>query len=113
MITRHMRGKTVWVDLESPTEEELALVMREFDIDERVHEEIATPTPYPLTIPFPGYVYLILHFPVAGSEDGTRSQEVDFIIGKQFLIPFFKLVGYVFEENQSKNDMLIFSSVHV
>ncbi|HEY0947973.1 MAG TPA: CorA family divalent cation transporter [Candidatus Paceibacterota bacterium] len=86
MITRHMRGKTVWVDLESPTEEELALVMREFDIDERIHEEIATPTPYPLTIPFGGYTYLILHFPVAGSEDGTRSQEVDFIVGKQFLI---------------------------
>ena len=60
--------------------------MREFDIDERVHQEISTPTPYPLSIAFPGYSYLILHFPIAGSEDGTRSQEVDFIVGKQFLI---------------------------
>jgi len=86
MITRHVRGKTVWVDLESPTEDEIRDVMREFDIDERIHEEISTPTPYPLSIAFPGYSYLILHFPVAGSEDGTRSQEVDFIVGKQFLI---------------------------
>lgn len=60
--------------------------MREFDIDERIYEEIATPTPYPLSISFPGYSYLILHFPVQGSEDGTRSQEVDFIVGKHFLI---------------------------
>jgi len=86
MITRHERGKTVWVDLESPTEDEIRDVMREFDIDERIHEEISTPTPYPLSIAFPGYSYLILHFPVAGSEDGTRSQEVDFIVGKHFLI---------------------------
>lgn len=86
MITRHVRGKSVWVDLECPTEDEIRDVMREFDIDERVHEEISTPTPYPLSIAFPGYSYLILHFPVAGSEDGTRSQEVDFIVGKHFLI---------------------------
>lgn len=86
MITRHTRGKTVWVDLECPTEDEIRDVMREFDIDERIHQEISTPTPYPLSIAFPGYSYLILHFPVIGSEDGTRSQEVDFIVGKQFVI---------------------------
>ena len=86
MIFRHARGKTVWVDLECPTEDEIRDVMREFDIDERIHEEISTPTPYPLSIAFPGYSYLILHFPVSGSEDGTRSQEVDFIVGKNFLI---------------------------
>lgn len=81
-----MRGKTVWVDLECPTPDEIAAVMREFDVDERVHEEIATPTDYPLAIAFPGYAYLVLHFPVAGSPDGTRAQEVDFIVGKRFLV---------------------------
>lgn len=86
MITRHARGKTVWVDLECPTEDEVVSVMREFDIDERVHEEIATPTAYPLSISFPGYTYLILHFPAFGSEDGTRAQEIDFIVGKHFVI---------------------------
>ena len=86
MITRHVRGKTVWVDLECPTEDEISSVMEEFGIDERIHEEISTPTPYPLSISFPGYTYLILHFPVSGSEDGTKSQEVDFIVGKQFLV---------------------------
>jgi magnesium transporter len=60
--------------------------MREFDIDERVHQEVARPTPYPLSIPFPGYSYLILHFPITGSEDGARAQEVDFIVGPHFLV---------------------------
>ncbi|MDP3402690.1 MAG: hypothetical protein Q8S35_01925, partial [bacterium] len=79
MITRHKRGKAVWVDLESPTDDEIRDVMCEFNIDERIREEIQTPTPYPLSIAFPDYSYLILHFPVAGSVDGTRSQEVDFV----------------------------------
>lgn len=86
MITRHVRGKTVWIDLECPSADELSAVMREFDIDERIHQEIATPTPYPLSIPFPGYAYLILHFPTPDTTDGTRPQEVDFIVSKHFLI---------------------------
>ena len=86
MIMRHERGKTVWVDLECPTEDEVFAVMEEFGIDARVREEIATPTPYPLAVALPGYAYLILHFPVTGSEDGTRAQEVDVIVGKRFLI---------------------------
>ncbi len=86
MVTRHVRGKSTWVDLESPSAEELSAVMDEFDIDQRVRDEILSPTPYPLAIPFAGYMYLILHFPISGSEDGTRAQEVDFIVGKNFLI---------------------------
>lgn len=86
MITRHTRGKYVWIDLESPTEDELTGVIDEFKIDERVKDEILSLTPYPIAIPFEGYVYLILHFPITGSEDGTRTQEVDFIVGKNFLI---------------------------
>lgn len=86
MITRHTRGKSVWIDLECPTAEEVSLVMQEFDIDERITEEVVSPTPYPLAISFPGYSYLILHFPTADLHDGTRSQEVDFIVGKTFLI---------------------------
>lgn len=86
MVTRHKRGKITWVDLESPTHEELALVMREFGIDERIEEEIISPTPYPITIAFPKYHYLILHFPTADPGNGTRNQEIDFIAGKNFII---------------------------
>lgn len=60
--------------------------MREFDIDSRVEDEIRLPTPYPLYMSAPRYQYLILHFPTAVSSGGARDQEVDFIVGKQFLI---------------------------
>ena len=86
MVTRHTRGKITWIDLESPTHEELDSVMREFSIDERIEEEIIAPTPYPIVISFPKYQYLILHFPTSDVQSGTRNQEVDFIVGKNFLI---------------------------
>lgn len=86
MITRHTRGKTTWIDLEYPTSEELLTVMSEFQIDERVREEILTPTAYPFTIAFPGYCYLVLHFPTADALSGAKVQEVDFIVGKNFII---------------------------
>ncbi len=86
MMTRHTRGKVTWVDLESPTHEELDSVMREFGINARIEEEIISPTPYPLSITFPEYQYLVLHFPTAQGGTDTRSQEVDFIVGKKFLI---------------------------
>jgi len=72
--------------MESPTRAELAEIVREFNIDERVREEIVTPTHYPLVITYPKYEYLILHFPTADPSTGTRNQEIDFIIGKNFLI---------------------------
>ncbi len=86
MIIRHTRGPVTWIDLESPTREEVRDVIEEFEIDERVVEEIATSTPFPFAIAFPGYAYLVMHFPITGSDDGTRIQEVDFIVGKNFLI---------------------------
>lgn len=75
-----------WIDLESPTREELHSVMSEFEVDSRIEEEIVSPTPYPLVATFPNYVYMILHFPTADPTCGTRNQEVDIIMGKQFLI---------------------------
>ncbi len=86
MVTRHKRGRVTWIDLESPTHDELSQIMREFDIDERIEEEIIAPTHYPIAITFPTYQYLILHFPASDPSTGTRNQEVDFIIGKDFLI---------------------------
>lgn len=85
-MTRHTRGSVTWVDLESPTHEELDTVMTEFGVNARIEEEIISPTPYPISITFPEYQYMVLHFPTAQGTDTTRSQEVDFIVGKKFLI---------------------------
>lgn len=60
--------------------------MAEFGIDDRIEDEIITPTPYPLVAIAPSYAYLILHFPTTDPRGGARSQEVDFVVGKDFLV---------------------------
>lgn len=86
MIIRHDCGDTTWTDLECPTPEELRSVMDQYGISSRIEDEIVNPTPYPLAVSFPHYAYLILHFPVADADEGTRSQEIDFIVGKDFIV---------------------------
>lgn len=86
MITRHTHSGITWVDMESPTREELEGVIAEFKIDSRIEEEIVSPTPYPLVVDTAEYLYLVLHFPTTDPNGGAKNQEIDFIVGKDFLI---------------------------
>jgi magnesium transporter len=86
MLTRHVRDGITWIDLESPTRDELQQVMQEFSINSRVEEEILSPTPYPLVVSSADYLYMILHFPTTDPHGGARNQEVDFIVGKHFVV---------------------------
>ena len=86
MINRHTRGHIQWVDLESPSRQELQDIMKEFKIDSRIEEEIITETPYPIVVSSKDYLYLVLHFPTSDPNGGAKNQEIDFIIGKHFLI---------------------------
>lgn len=86
MLTRHTRKGVTWIDMESPTRQELQDVMTEFNIDARIEEEIISPTPYPLVVSSARYLYLILHFPTTDPRGGAKNQEIDFIVGKDFMI---------------------------
>lgn len=96
MITRHAYGEMTWVDLEAPGREELSSVMNEFGIAPEIEEEIVRPTPYPLFASMTGYVYLILHFPTADTKGGAKNQEVDFIVGRDFIITVrYEVIGSI------------------
>jgi len=91
MMYRQEYHGGVWVDLEGPTNEEIRQVAEEFSISERVETELLSPTPLPLVSSDHGMALVVLHFPVHGTGDpsaegGTRSQEVDFIVGKRFVV---------------------------
>lgn len=87
MLFRYAYHGGVWIDLERPTEEEVHLIAQEFSISERLETELFTPTPTPLVASDAGTTFLALHFPTHGSADGEiRDQEVDFAIGKDFII---------------------------
>lgn len=87
MISRHTHNNLVWIDLESPTQEEVRQVMEEFAIDPHIAEELLTPSLRPKVDYLSDYIYLILHFPAfRHSHHVNSNQEVDFVIGKNFII---------------------------
>ena len=87
MLNRYDHAGVVWVDLESPTEEEVRRLMEEYHLDPLIAEELLIPSVKPKVEAHPGYIYLILHFPAFKHTHGSESnQEVDFIVGERFLI---------------------------
>jgi len=87
MLFRYEYRGGVWADLEKPTEDEIRNVVQEFSINERVAKEMLSPTPAPLVMDGDSHVLLELHFPAQGANDGdTEIQEVDFIVGKDFIV---------------------------
>lgn len=87
MISRYSAHGLTWIDLEKPTEAETRLITEEFNIPSLVGQEILDSTLRSKVDLYPNFLYLILHFPLLNTinTNGTE-QEVDFIIGKQFLI---------------------------
>lgn len=87
MISRYNYKDLVWVDVQSPTQEEVRTLMEEFDIHPLVADELLGPTLRPKVDLYPNFIYLILHFPtLSHKHDGGEDQEIDFIIGKKFII---------------------------
>ncbi len=87
MISRYTYKDLVWVDVQSPTQEEVRTLMEEFSIHPLAADELLTPTLRPKVDLYPNFIYLILHFPaISHKHDGGHDQEIDFIVGKNFLI---------------------------
>ncbi|HEY4479390.1 MAG TPA: CorA family divalent cation transporter [Candidatus Paceibacterota bacterium] len=87
MINRHIYKNLVWIDLESPTHEEIEEIAGQYKIGHLVTQELARPSFKPKVETYPDYIYLILHFPVIRhSHSLDTDQEIDFILGKDFLI---------------------------
>jgi len=87
MIHTYTHKKFTWVDLENPTHDEVEELMRRYHIHPLVGQELLSPTVRPKVDLYDNFIYLILHFPsVTHSHNGETEQEIDFVIGKDFLI---------------------------
>ncbi|MEI6296451.1 MAG: magnesium transporter CorA family protein [bacterium] len=87
MISTHKNKNLTWVDLESPSLEELIEVGKDFEINTTTLNELLAPSERPKVDVYNNLMYLILHFPKYGYGKGKiQSIEIDFIIGKNFLI---------------------------
>ncbi len=76
-----------WVDLVEPDAAELQEMVEKYGIDPMVAYELSTPSLKHRTESKRDHLFLILHFPlVTDSHELETSQEIDFIVGKDFLL---------------------------
>lgn len=110
MLARYEYAGIVWVDLQSPTQAEVRNVADEFGIAPQIAEELLIEASKPRADFFENYCFVVMHFPALKHTHIAREQEVDFIIGRNFLItthydtidPLHKF-SKVFEVNATLN----------
>ncbi len=79
------KGAT-WTDLLEPTAEEISTVVKQLGIAPRLAEELASPSPRH-TVEFgENHAYLVLHFPALEESHNDAAFELDFVVGKDFLL---------------------------
>lgn len=87
MISKYTYKGLTWIDLESPTEEEVAHVSEEYAIPATVGEDLYFSTVQSKIDLYPTFIYLTLHFPqVSHLTNKSIEHEIDFIIGDKFII---------------------------
>jgi len=87
MITRYDYQGATWIDVEAPSPDEIEEVNKEFSLGPLLAEELLGPTLKPHVDLYSEFAYAVLHFPaIRHTRGGTTAQEVDIIIGKQFII---------------------------
>ncbi len=87
MRTIYKYNNVTWIDLESPNKEEIRELIEEYQVHPLVAEELLVPTIRPKVDLYDDCIYLILHFPsVVHSHSRHKSNEIDFIIGKNYII---------------------------
>lgn len=88
MISKYTYKNLTWIDLSSPTKEEVRALSEEYKIPDLVKDEIVTPTLRSKVDLYDNLIFLILHFPILPlTRPGQNvEQEIDFVIGKDFII---------------------------
>ncbi len=82
MLRKFKYQDITWIDLEAPTKEEVDKLSQDFGLHSLVVGELLSPSQRSKVDVYSDYLYLILHFPRPDHE----AQEVDFVIGHNFLI---------------------------
>lgn len=87
MLTRHTQKDLTWIDLVAPTPEEVRELMHDFGLNPLLAQELLSVSIKSKVERYDDSIFAVLHFPIlAGKNLARSSQEVDFIIGKTYLI---------------------------
>lgn len=87
MINKFSIGNIFWLDIESPTKDEIEHISDELEIPESIKNELLPKTLRSKVQDYEDGFYLVLHFPYPGSSrDKSQEIEVDFLIHKNYLV---------------------------
>ncbi len=86
MITRYTYGDITWIDVDKPTRDDVWQLGEEFSLHPILRDDLLTASLRQKVDRYDDCIYLILHFPVPHHERAHAIHEVDFIVGKNFLI---------------------------
>jgi magnesium transporter len=90
MISTYKNKDVTWIDLENPTQDEVRQIADKYGLDPLIANDLLTPSSRPIVEEHPNYTYLIFHFPIASNRKNygkiTEIQEIDFILGRDFII---------------------------
>jgi magnesium transporter len=86
-LVRADKGLLIWVNLSAPTKEEASAILEEvFGFHPLAIEDALAATRYPKIEDYEDYIYLVMHAVAFSREDQFRTTELDFFIGKTFLV---------------------------
>ncbi len=89
MITTHAHRGIIWIDLDSPNDEEIAGLVKRYGLHPLVGEELKSSPSLAKIDFYKDYIVVVLTVPVRireGKGFTIADREVDFIVGKDFLI---------------------------
>ncbi|HEY4483574.1 MAG TPA: CorA family divalent cation transporter [Candidatus Paceibacterota bacterium] len=122
MIKQFRHKEITWIDVTSPTKDELTQLSKDYNIHSLVENEASSPSVKSRVDLYDSYLYLILHFPecktcigdVKKAKTRENIREVDFILSEKFLITihyepiqvleeFSEIFEASFSQSNSKN----------
>jgi len=88
-LVRGDKGLILWVDLDSPTPEEIKTVLTDiFQFHPLAVEDCVTPSPLPKIDDYEDYLFLVMHAVDFTRTDKFNTTELDLFLGKDYLVTF-------------------------
>ncbi|MDR0902678.1 MAG: magnesium transporter CorA family protein [Opitutaceae bacterium] len=88
---RDEQGVMLWVDLIAPTDDEIQQILgAAFQFHPLAIEDCVSDAPFPKIEPYGDYAYLVMHAVDYTQVDSFVTTELDFFLGKNFLVTFHR-----------------------